>query len=80
MVRVVAWMLLDGNAVYVRPGTPRALETLIRIAQDGAGFPHIGEEFALAPDLCMTLIAVEQRKSACVKIALNSRLPSSQHR
>jgi hypothetical protein len=64
---VVAWVLHSSFPVRQASFPTRALEPVIRMEGLGAAARWINETFALAPEVCMTLIEVKQRSEGRVK-------------
>jgi hypothetical protein len=64
---VVAWVLLCCSPVGQAGFPARKLEPLIRIARAGAVIRGAGKKLGFAPEVCISLIAVEQRSNAPVK-------------
>jgi len=67
--RVVAWVLLCCYPVGQAWFPARELEPLIRMARAGALIRGTGKKLAPAPEVCISLIAVEQTSQWCVKKA-----------
>jgi hypothetical protein len=68
-LRVVAWMLHRCFLVRQASFPARVFELLIRMAGIGMAMRKTGEKLTLAPEVCITLIAVEQRNKGRVKNA-----------
>ncbi len=68
-LRVVAWVLPCCFLVRQASFPACALELLIRMAGIGTIMRRAGETFALAPEVCIPLISVEQSGKECVKKA-----------
>jgi len=66
-LRVVAWMLHCRFLVLQASFPARTLGPLIRMVGTGMATRRTGERLELAPELCITLIAVEQRSKGHVK-------------
>jgi hypothetical protein len=64
---VVAWVLHSSFPVRQASFPPRALVLVIRMEGLGAAARWTKETFALAPEVCMTLIEVKQRSKGRVK-------------
>jgi hypothetical protein len=67
--RVVAWVLHYCSPVRQASLPARELEPIIRIARAGAVMRRTGKKLALAPEVCISLIAVEQTTKSRVKKA-----------